>query len=315
MIYDCFQFFNEIDILKLRLNVLNDIVDKFVISESTVTFSGKNKPLYYAENKELFKEFEDKIIHIVVDDTPMDCDAFKRDSHQKCAVMRGLKDATDDDIIIFSDADEIPNPDTLRTLLPTIEQDKIYALAQRNFYCYLNLEEITGNLLSITNEFPGVTGNERKWLGTKICRKGLLKSYTTEQLRDAEQQDIMIRVPNGGWHFGYMGGKHVINVSDRVSHKVISAAHQEVNNARLLREAVDKINDGRDMFDRDAKFVIVPIDSTYPQYLREHIEEYDYLVKNIDGPIVTISRKIRINYRNVMHKVKQFVWNCLHPGK
>ena len=90
MIYDCFQFYNEIDILKIRLNVLKDVVDKVVLSESTTTFSGKSKPLYFEENKELFKEFEDKIIHVIVDDTPMDCDAFKRDSHQKCAVMRGL---------------------------------------------------------------------------------------------------------------------------------------------------------------------------------------------------------------------------------
>lgn len=312
MIYDCFQFFNEIDILKLRLNVLGDIVDKFVISESTVTFSGNPKPLYFEENKDKFKEFEDKIIHIIVEDTPMDCDAFRRDSHQKCAVMRGLKDAANDDIVIFSDVDEIPNPDTLKQLVTTVEDGKIYALAQRNFYCYLNLEEVTGSLLSVTNEFPGITGDERKWLGTKICKKSLLDKYTTEQLRDREQQDIMVRVNNGGWHFSYMGGDHVMDVSDRVSHKVISAAHQEVNNTKLLREAVDKINDGRDMFDRDARFVIVPIDNSYPQYLREHIEEYDYLVKNIDGSIAVILRKIRINYRKIMHKIKQFVWNCLH---
>lgn len=70
MVYDCFQFFNELDILKIRLNVMNDVVDKFVISEATETFSGLKKPLYYEENKEMFKEFEDKIIHVVVDDTP-----------------------------------------------------------------------------------------------------------------------------------------------------------------------------------------------------------------------------------------------------
>ena len=91
MVYDCFQFFNELDILKLRMHVLNDVVDKFVISEATVTFSGEKKPLYFQENREMFKEFEDKIIHKVVDDTPMDTSAFMRDSHQKCAVARGLE--------------------------------------------------------------------------------------------------------------------------------------------------------------------------------------------------------------------------------
>ena len=62
MVYDSFQFFNELDILLLRMHILNDVVDKFVISESTVTFSGDAKPLYYEENKEMFQEFEHKII-------------------------------------------------------------------------------------------------------------------------------------------------------------------------------------------------------------------------------------------------------------
>ena len=70
MVYDCFQFFNELDILKIRLNVLSPVVDKFVISEATETFSGLPKPLYYEENKEMFREFEDKIIHQVVTDIP-----------------------------------------------------------------------------------------------------------------------------------------------------------------------------------------------------------------------------------------------------
>lgn len=89
---------------------MNDVVDKFVISEATETFSGLKKPLYYEENKEMFKEFEDKIIHVVVDDTPQG-GTHERDTFQKNAVTRGLKDATDDDIIIFSDLDEIPNPE------------------------------------------------------------------------------------------------------------------------------------------------------------------------------------------------------------
>ena len=79
MVYDCFQFFNELDILKLRMHVLSDVVDKFVISESTVTFSGDKKPLYFQENEEMFAEFSDRIIHRIVDDTPMDVSAFLRE--------------------------------------------------------------------------------------------------------------------------------------------------------------------------------------------------------------------------------------------
>ena len=155
MVYDCFQFFNELDILKIRLNVLAPVVDRFVISEATETFSGIKKPLYYEENKELFAAFQDRIIHVVVDDTPQG-DTHYRDTFQKNAVTRGLKDCTDDDIVIFSDLDEIPNPDKIREILQDFQADRIYHFAQRLFYCYLNLEEDSGSLLCYAGEVEGV---------------------------------------------------------------------------------------------------------------------------------------------------------------
>ena len=252
MVYDCFQFFNELDILKLRMHVLNDVVDKFVISEATVTFSGEKKPLYFQENREMFKEFEDKIIHKVVDDTPMDTSAFMRDSHQKCAVARGLEGAKDDDIVIFSDVDEIPNPEAVKKVLADFDGSKIYALAQRNFYCYLNMEETSGSLLSITGEFEGFTGKDRRWLGTKICNYGMLKRFTTEQLRDSKQKELMVRVADGGWHFSY--------------------------NRATLSKVKKKIRNHEDILGRSTDFQIVPVDESYPVYLREHLEEYQYLM-------------------------------------
>ena len=276
MVYDSFQFFNELDILKLRMNVLKDVVDYFVISESTVTFSGDPKPLYYNENKEMFKEFEHKIIHNIVDDTPMDCNAFMRDHHQKCAVARGLKNCKPDDIIIFSDVDEIPNPDTLRELLPNVEDGKIYMMAQRLFYCYLDMEEVSGNLLSVTGEFDGV--EKKQWLGTKVCRYSVLDNYTTEELRNKEQKEIGVRVPNGGWHFSYMGGGKKQSTADRVKYKIKSAAHQEYNNRHILWNVKKNIKNMQDIFGRDSKLELVEIDDTYPKYLREHLDEYKYLL-------------------------------------
>lgn len=278
MVYDCFQFFNELDILKLRMHVLNDIVDKFVISESTVTFSGDKKPLYFQENREMFAEFEDKIIHKIVDDTPMDTNAFMRDSHQKCAVARGLAGAKDDDVVIFSDVDEIPNPEAVKWVLEHFDDSKIYALAQRNFYCYIDMEETSGNLLSITGEFEGFTGKDRRWLGTKICKYSMLKNYTTEQLRDKEQKALMVRVPDGGWHFSYMGGGKNESVEDRVKYKIKSAAHQEYNNRSTLSRVKKNIKNHQDILGRESCFEIVPVDETYPVYLREHLEEYRYLM-------------------------------------
>ena len=278
MVYDCFQFFNELDILKLRMHVLNDVADRFVISESTVTFSGEKKPLYFQENREMFAPFADKIIHKVVDDTPMDVSAFMRDSHQKCAVARGLAGARPEDIVIFSDVDEIPNPEAVKRVLADFDDSKIYALAQRNFYCYLDMEETSGNLLSITGEFEGITGSDRKWLGTKICSYRMLSSYTTEQLRDAAQKPLMVRVPDGGWHFSYMGGGRGESVEDRVKYKIKSAAHQEYNNRSTLSRVKKNIRNHQDILGRESRFEIVPIDESYPVYLREHLEEYRYLM-------------------------------------
>lgn len=277
MVYDCFQFFNELDILKLRMHVLNDIVDKFVISESTVTFSGDPKPLYFQENQEMFAEFKDKIIHRVVEDTPMDTNAFMRDSHQKCAVARGLAEAKEEDVVIFSDVDEIPNPEALKKVLANFDDSKIYALAQRNFYCYLDMEETSGNLLSVTGEFDGFTGENRRWLGTKICKKSMLRNYTTEQLRDKEQKHLMVRVPDGGWHFSYMGGGKNESVEDRVKYKIKSAAHQEYNNRSTLSKVKRNIKNHQDILGRESRFEIVPIDESFPVYLREHAAEYEYL--------------------------------------
>lgn len=277
MIYDCFQFFNELDILKLRLQILSPVVDRFVISEATETFSGLAKPLYYEENKEMFAEFAEKIIHVVVEDTPEGI-THDRDTFQKNAVGRGLKDCKDDDIIIFSDLDEIPNPEKIKEILKDFQDDKIYHFAQRMFYCYLNMEEVSGKLLSYAGEFEGV--ERKKWIGSKMCRYQLIREQGLKlgELRFPERKEIGIRVEDGGWHFGYMGGHGEADVKKRVAQKVRSAAHQEYNSRSVLSEVEDKIKDGKDIFDRQAEFVKVEIDDSFPLYLREHQEEYSHLI-------------------------------------
>ena len=279
MVYDCFQFFNELDILKIRMNVLNDVVDRFVISESTVTFSGKKKPLYFAENRERFSEFDNKIVHQIVQDTP-DVDPFQRDSFQKCAVKRPLeKMCTDDDIIIFSDVDEIPNPEVLKNIFATMDKTKIYNMAQRNFYCYMNVEEKSGSLLSVTGEFDNV--DKHQWLGTKVCAYSLIreKNLTTEELRNPDKKAYGIRVENGGWHFGYMARQKDEDINDAVAYKIRSAAHQELNNLGTMLRLKGRIKRNKDLFGRKTDFQVVEIDETFPEYIRSHLDEYAHLIK------------------------------------
>lgn len=278
MIYDCIPFFNELDILKLRMHILAPYVDKFVIEEAAVTFSGESKPMIFAENRQLFVEFEDKILYVPVNDNPPELTTtHERDKYQKNQLIKALGNCSPDDIIIFSDVDEIPNPKALKEIIDNFDVDKVYHLAQRMFYCFLNMEEISGKLLSITGDFPEV--EKKQWLGSKVCSFGKLPGEGIVYLREVSTSDpSSVRVADGGWHFGYMGGNGEKNVARRISEKVQAAAHQEYNEAKYLKEAVDRLLCGEDIFGRDAEFIRVEIDETYPDYLREHMEEYDYLI-------------------------------------
>lgn len=302
MVYDCFQFFNELDILKIRLNVLNDVVDRFVISEATETFSGIKKPLYYEENKEMFAEFADKIIHVVVEDTP-EGGTHERDTFQKNAVTRGLAGCADDDVIIFSDLDEIPNPEKIREILGNFREDRIYHFAQRLFYCYLNMEEVSGNLLSYAGEFEGV--ERKKWIGTKMLSYKLLREQNLllGELRFPERKEIGIRVDDGGWHFGYMGGHGEKDIRKRVQEKVVSAAHQEYNSRHVLSQVTDQIKDGKDIFGRNAQFVRCEIDETFPKYIREHQKELDFLIMHEESAAVKGIRQVKRTIKNTCYEM------------
>lgn len=277
MVIDCIPFFNELDILKLRLHILDPLVDRFVIEEATHTFSGLPKDLCFEKNREMFEEFLPKITYLVVDNSPEEISTHERDKFQKNALAKALTDASDEDVLILSDVDEIPNPAVLQELVKRFDPDKIYHLAQRNFYCYLNMEEVSGNLLSITGEFPGV--ERRMWLGTKVFAKKNIPESGIIDLREISPEDPRsVRVADGGWHFGYMGSCHETDVSRRVGTKVVAAAHQEYNTEDVLAEIKDRLILGEDIFGRNAVFQWAVVDESYPQYLLEHKSEYDYLI-------------------------------------
>lgn len=303
MIYDCIPFFNELDILKLRMHIMAPYVDKFVIEESTVTFSGEPKPMVFAGNRAMFSEFEDKILYVAVDNSPMSgVTTHERDKFQKNQLIRAMGMCKPEDIIIFSDVDEIPNPEVLTGIIEHFDSSKIYHFAQRMFYCFLNMEEISGNLLSITGEFPGV--EKKQWLGTKVCAFGNLPEEGIVFLREVSPEDTAsIRVADGGWHFGYMGGNGERDVAKRIGVKVQAAAHQEYNKSRYLSEAVDRLLCGEDIFGRNAKFIRVEIDESYPLYLREHLEEYDYLLAPPVSGIKVAQKKALLALKQVMRKV------------
>ena len=284
-IYDCFCFFNELDILELRLNILEPYVDFFVICESSVTHSGEPKPFYFEENKERFSKFLHKIIHLKIEDTPNDfinlvepdlstedgkCVSqinefiitqtnrfsratqpdYGRDFYQKECIRRGLVNCNDEDIIMSSDCDEIPNPDIVKDL-KDFDFNENYMVNQMTYYYYLNLLK------------------ETQWKGTRIGSFKNLKDYSYNELRASQ----LINIPNGGWHFSFMGGP------EKVKLKIQSYSARDMATENVIKSICKNIENNIDPFFR-SQLTEVQIDETYPKYLLENLEKYKHMVKH-----------------------------------
>lgn len=254
-IYDSFLFFNELDLLELRMNILDPVVDYFVISEATVTFSGLKKPLNFKENADRFLKFKDKIIYSVVDDTPETFDHWDRDKFHRECVARGFKTAKDDDIILTSDLDEIPNPEVLKKALSFCKDNMLFIFEQNMYYYYLNMLK------------------EEGWFGTRMCRKSYFNDKTVDLLRQNEYKQKGVKLKNGGWHFSFMGG------TEMIKKKIESYGHQEFNNDFIKSNVESNIQQGKDIFFRNSTVKKVEIDQTYPNFILENLEKYKHLIK------------------------------------
>ena len=280
MVYDCFIFYDEIDLLEIRLNILDPYVDKFVICEATETLMGERKKMYFEENKKRFSKFEDKIIHVVAETHKEKfVNQYARERYQKNYVINGLKDAKADDIVIYSDIDEIPNPIELEKIIENFDTTKIYHLAQRMFYFYINYEEVSYKLIAACGDFKEV--EKKQWLGTKICAYQTAVKWTMDGLRDKKriEEKESVRIENGGWHFSYMGGDH-LGVYERIKRKLQAFSHNEFNRPSVYNpiKVRLKIILGRDLLGRGAKFRKVKIDESYPIWLRENYKKYSHFV-------------------------------------
>ena len=254
-IFDCFQYFNEDHIADLRFNILDENVDFFVVVESTVNHQGQTRKLHFDKNK--YKKFQNKIVYIEVDDTP---DNIKKphtggeslvEQHQRNSIMKGLNKSQDNDLIILSDVDEIPDLNKLKVF----DKNKYAVFSQKMFMYKLNLLNL----------------NENNWHGSKICLKKNLKS--PQWLRNLKfkkypfwridkQKNLQI-IDNGGWHFAYL--QDVKNISKKIK----SFAHGEFNKEEIVSEKnIElKINQGEDVLGRGYKIKKIEIDSSYPNYI------------------------------------------------
>ena len=135
-VLDCFIFNDELEILDIRLNILNSYVDKFIIVESTINHQGNYKKKHF--NINLFKKFEKKIKYITIEEIPKNFSAWQRENYQRNYISKGLEEFSPEDIAIVSDADEIPN---LKNIDFTKLNNNYYTFEQDHFHYKLNLKK------------------------------------------------------------------------------------------------------------------------------------------------------------------------------
>lgn len=254
MIYDAFTFFNECDVLELRLHELDPVVDRFVLVEATRTFSNRVKPLYYADHRSRFQAFADKIVHVVVADfagvnvgNPRAIEHFQR----RC-VARGLADARPEDVLLLSDVDEIPHADKVREYC---EGGGVRVFEQELYYYFVNC-------------------HVGRWGGTRMAqhRDLTVLGTDTQGLRHLSGHVIT----EGGWHFSYLGGP------EQIRQKLDAYCHQELNRAEIRtdRHLQWCLANGADLFDRGGPgtYRIVTLDGHWPRYLLDHLDRYPHLI-------------------------------------
>ncbi len=258
---DCFMYFDEDLILDIRLNILSEVVEKFIVAEATRDHAGNKKKLNFNYNN--FKKFKDKITYIIVDDIPVNTPPLKknwgpnhvRDQHQRNSLLKGFSRYNDDDLIMISDIDEIPNP---KKISEFNVKNKYACFLQKNFQSKLNLQNFT----------------DKYWMGTKICQKKFLKS--PQWLRNIKTKKRPFwkfyrpRPPqliyDGGWHFSFL------KKPKEISQKIKVFAHQEFKKNVFFDEKkiAERIKNQKDLFDRNIKYEKVEINEEFPKYILEN---------------------------------------------
>jgi len=257
-IVDVFPFFNELELLELRLRILSPYVDKFVLVECPQTFSGNFKPLYYQENKSRFTAWSHKIQHSIITDpieSMIDVKSrlgssnlrdedrwmlnnaitskltkgdfhWKQEFFQKESIRKAIPSLNSADLVFFGDLDEIWNP----VMEFNWNEDILFRLQQEVYLYWLNNK---------SNE---------DWTSPVFTAYKNLKGRLLNDLRMNSAGLEFVVVPSGGWHFSYQGGV------DRIQTKLESYGHQEFNTRRIKKRIAKRLDKRKDALGRNRQF-------------------------------------------------------------
>ena len=245
-IFDCFMYFDEEVVLDVRLNTLDRFVDYFIIVESKFTHKGDPRDLKFNQKK--FEKFKNKIIYLIYEEEPREIEivnshddegeksrkyifnAAQRENGQRNYIQKGLVGAKENDIILISDVDEIPN---LLGINFNEINEKIILFKQDMFYYKFNL--CLPNLI---------------WTGTKGCKKKhLISPQWLRNIKDRKYSFFRVDtlfsdlkyinlkiIDDGGWHFSN------IKTAKEIKHKLKSYLHhREFDEQPLTTNQIEEI--------------------------------------------------------------------------
>ena len=234
-IIDCITYFRETFVTKLRIEILKDVVDKFIICESIYDHRSRSKNVNFSLHSEDLKQ---KVEHIVINHKfPEPDDPWKCQKYQRDYMLGYLDDINEDDFIMFSDPDEIPNPNILREFV----LKKKYGIFMQKHFVY---------------NFKLIDQYQNPWAGTRICKKKNLKSFDDlkhkilkknlkKWWRPDKEKNIEL-IDNGGWHFNnFFSAKEI-------STKLKTFAHSEFDKEHFTNiEKIERlINEEKDVYGR-----------------------------------------------------------------
>lgn len=253
-IIDTFLFFNELDILDIRLNELYDKVDRFILCESKYTFAGREKSLIFEENKLRYSKFLDKITHIILDQNYPNYSAENREFYNRSAISLGLKNI-DADIIMLSDVDEIPKVEYLN-------RDIDISVFRQDMY-YFNF-----NTKFLQPE------DHLNWHGS-IAFNAKYLDINLGWLRN-QRYNISNIIKDGGWHFSYF------NTTNNIIQKIINGGHTDLHNIGINEDIIKyRINNYIDVFDRPGYLLEHILDNqNLPKYILQNKKKYSHLFKD-----------------------------------
>ena len=264
MIYDCFSYLDEDLLLELRLNILNKSVDFFVIIEGNKTWQNNSKKLRF--NIEKFSKFRDKIIYIPVTNLPDGQNPYLRENFQRNCIINGIKNAKDNDFIIISDLDEIPNPKAIKKF----DIKMRYAVfKQMHFYYKFNLQ----------------SKNNPYWYGSRICiKKYLLSPQWLRNLKfkkrpwwRLDKKRLNNILEDGGWHFcNLKDSKKLLYKYQNLCETNDPVIFKEKINTKYLDivEIENKISNKIDIIGRNDSFNRVDINEAFPDELQNNKKKY-----------------------------------------